>query len=125
MLEKRTYNRFPVEGEGTLTAMGSSEQIKIRLRDISFTGCCVSSQSPVEPGTVVSFELLVYSTILLSGKGSIKNVQSVKGYTSVFFRFGIKFDEVDSPAIRRIINKFMTRRVSEKGKHLPPTDIPY
>ena len=107
MAEKRGYVRFPVQGVATFrNSLTGDNSITVQMVDISFLGICAYSETPLEIGAMVDFELKLSSIQdYFAGKGQVRGAFEFNKQKKKLFRISVVFTEVDKSKIQSVIER--------------------
>jgi len=115
MHERRSYERFEVDGKVTLKdESGQSIISEASLNDFSFKGFGFYCQDAFKKDVVISFDIFVQPfSETLSGKGRIRHTANPIGFASKVFNSGVEFIDVNSDHVTHILKRIQAKIINE------------
>jgi hypothetical protein len=116
--ERRSYERFSVEGEVVLKLENDASRIiKAELCGISFLGVSIYSPENIEPGLHVTLEVTIkLSDEVLVGGGKIAYSIGLAGNNAQSFQMGIEFADIENKKIQYFLN-LIQHDIIEKARN--------
>ena len=109
---RRTYPRFATDGAAELLHRGAANYLDGTIKDVSETGCLLTTQSAILPGTDLKIVLKV-ANYELSIKGQVRHAVVGVG-------LGIEFREIrkgDRAILQHLLRKLADREKSAEEKN--------
>lgn len=130
MQERRSYERFDVEGSINIKSVnGKPRLLSGRLVNIGFGGFTIYTEEKIEGGKTIEFELILVALDQpLAGKGKITYTNALVKEKTTLFSMGVEFIDINKGIITHFMKRLqlkIAREVRDKKKIKPLDFLPY